>query len=107
MNIEVLARDGQHTCGIVAAPDQSDAALVDLAKELTEDERADFQARGWYFAGLVGVVNGNPELALEHALPPALIFAVGIAHQRLIQQRQGDSVDWLARLHQMPDFRVN
>ena len=105
MNIESLARDAHHVMAILVSPNQRDILLVDVDAGLPDEETAALCSAGFFYAGAVGVVHGQPEIVVTEALPPDTLFTVGCSYRCHVQAQCGDSAKWLSDLHDLPDMR--
>lgn len=86
-------------------------ALVPLPASDAEMDKAleSALAKGLSYCGVLGFKDGQSAVRCEH---PAAIYTMmhaGLAFSHLIAQalrrQQGDAVDWLERLHSLPDSR--
>jgi hypothetical protein len=90
-----------------------DFILVHLNdKPLDAAVLAEATAKGFAWCGVLGLLNGKPEVQLSPENPEAartMCFA-GLAFAHIIAdhmrpQNPGDAVDWLTRLHALRDAR--
>ena len=87
--------------------------LVDMLEPVQTPEVLAAVARGWGFCGTVALTDGVPSATCEPDPDSWLTMAhAGLAVAQLIADRlkipgKGDSLEWLERLHRLPDTRVN
>jgi hypothetical protein len=66
------------------------------------------KARGYFYCGVLCVVNGHVEIEGPQEFRPILLrAAVPFAEYVVAKKRAGDAVDWLEKLHSLPDSRAD
>jgi hypothetical protein len=109
---EQLLADSSLAVAILHNPVTSDFELVPVVR-VEDDTARCYTARGLQFSGCIGLVAGQPQVALDVAI-------VGEAAQKIVrafvdlvedqlngQVPKAESVDWLTRLLSLPDPRAN
>jgi len=97
---EKLVEESQYAVAILANLDTNDTQFVDLSAVPTEQARA-FAERGLEFCGIVGVVGGQPRVALAVELDAESITAITQAFIHHV--RKLSAATWAMR----PDRNVN
>ena len=107
--IEQLTFDAQIAVAIIGNPATGDFELIDLLSDWREHVAA-LVARGMYFCGVAGLVDGVPKTALEEPMGNAMIDAAAAAFLSHIESRLDSALiarveqkaldGWLARLDQ-------
>jgi hypothetical protein len=89
-----------------------DFLLVDLCAPLPQDILRDALGRGLQFAGVLALVNGEPQARCERMTPDVVLtmMLAGVAFgermaEKLRSQALGDSEAWLCRLYELRDTR--
>jgi hypothetical protein len=104
---EALTQEAGVCLAILANPRNGDVQLIDVdAAPLPADVVLRYHVRGLEFAGLLGLVNGQPRVVLEDVLSDALMLSVrleflrlyGAAIEQVENSLKGDSALWLERL---------
>jgi hypothetical protein len=97
---------------ILANDDVTDIELVNVKlAPLPEDRARELGARGLHFLGMMGIVDGLPQTALDIPLDPVRISALSAAFVAYCEVmlrdalEKGDEVAWLMRLFSLPDER--
>jgi hypothetical protein len=111
--LAMRAHDSLCVC-ILANDDATDIELVNPTSPFPEDTSREFDARGLTFLGVMGIVDGLPQTALEIPLDHVRISALSAAFVKYCEDRlngafepqgKADDVDWLMRLFALPDER--
>jgi hypothetical protein len=106
-----MARESEISVAVLGKG--GDFVLIRLDGEIDASATDAALARGFSYCGVMGVKNGqasvrcepNPDAAVT-MLHAALAFGTQVA-ERLRPQPEGDGVEWLERLYQLPDTREN
>lgn len=107
MDIKTLASEGQHVMGVLANHNGRDILLVELdAAAVPEAEVTALRSAGFFYAGAVGCIAGQPEIVMAEVLPPDTMFALGAAYRNHVRGQSGDSVKGLRDLYEKPDTRI-
>jgi hypothetical protein len=106
---EQLVHDAQFPVTILGNPQAHDFELIDLTAPLPEEASCNrMRARGLFFIGAVGLVDGVPCAALGSPLNPACLATIAEAYVRHAEAALNRrlEVSWLKHLHELPDQRA-
>jgi hypothetical protein len=103
---EELVSKAQYALCVVGNPQLSEYELLDFPLP----DEAELIERGMVFVGILALVEWTPRSAIAIPLDDATIARLSDAfvvrfRAAIETHAKGDSVDWLNRLHQMPDPR--
>lgn len=109
-----LASDAQFAVAVLGNLHTGDLELVNLGATSSADEQRGWRERRLGFIGVVGLIDGVPEVALAEVIDAETLSALSRAFARCVRnevnarlQPSGDGVEWLKRLYSLPDEREN
>lgn len=108
-----LAMRANPAAAVLSNPDGTATELLPVMPRGLSNEDLDslvqlWAGRGLAFIGVIGMVDGIPQTALDIPLDPLRMHALSSAfvrHCEQIERQKGDSVEWCERLFALPDPR--
>lgn len=102
----------EHPVAVMGTGGEFELVPLLSSDPLPEAFTSEMRARGFHLCGLLGLRDGKPDAKIERdsdslytALTATLAYAQQVADEIKRKCNDGDGVDWLERLHQLPDTR--
>jgi hypothetical protein len=83
-----------------------DVRLIPITEEIDREALERDRANGMRYAGVLGMLNGRPKIALGPDAGSQELEALRYAAAVLVTEKFGDSIGWLDRLFSLPDTRM-
>jgi hypothetical protein len=106
MQLIIDVHNSGETPFVVYGNDSTDIRLISLREELDREALARDYAAGMRYAGVIGLIEGRPQIASGPEAGSRELEALRYAGLALVRQTFGNSIEWLNKLFSLPDTRT-